>query len=217
MMIPLDSFRDESSRLILAIIRWLRTSPKQILVVIPESLRVLPEEPIMDLGTDPTSLEKAELRMTLADRAALVVLWLVFPVMWATLALLNAPKTVIVLVLVPLAVAGSALVWWLGGKFSLVSDASGFTKSFLFWKKRAAWEDVACFTFGRLAGTGVRSATPRFGLWDANGRLLLGFSRNYGSWAEWQRLVAYVHVQLRRVLSPEKLNKPWKSRPRRAP
>ena len=209
--IPLDSVREDSAKLVLAVIRWLRASEKPIAVIIPEDLRVLPRQSSAEL---PPDVRSAEVHPSFADRISGVVLWLMFPVLWTALALSRLPTAVIVVVCGLEAVAGSVLVWWLTGRFGVVADESGLTKCSLFWKRGIAWHDVANLTMGRYAGAGVQNTTPRFAVWDASGHLLFSFTRGYGSRADWEKLLAFAMAQLRRVLSPDTFNKPWKSRPR---
>ncbi len=211
--IPLDSTRDGSSKLVLAVIRWLRTSSKPVLVAIPRTLRMSPWTSDLLSDEEMRAIDRVEVRFSMADRFGLLFLALMLTAPWVALALRRAPIGWIVGATVLATIVVSALTWWAASTYRVFADREALGKECLWWRKRVRWEDVARFTFGSKAGSAIQDTTLRWTLRDAKGRILLCLTTENGTKKQWEAFARFMYSRLAKVLPAEELSKPWLARP----
>lgn len=213
LVIPLDSVYDESSKLILAIIRWLRESDKPILVIIPETLRASSVTPLTNAVMLNATVDKAEVRLSFADRIALIILLLFFTLLCTALALQKSEVEAVATGVTLAAVISSTIIWWITGAYFIAVDRTCIVESFLFWKKEVAWEDIVGYTVGNRAGAGIQNRTLRHTLWGADSQILMTISLLCGTKADIEHFLQFMFAQLVNTLPMDELNKPWKAQP----
>ncbi len=214
-VIPSGVEHEETGKLILAIVRWLRSAAHPIPVTIPPSLRSYPcasPEEASEIAAD-----TAKLRTSLGERivsAALPIMLLVVPALGASFD--GSMNRVIGMAIAGGGVVLAAAIWWLANSYSMIADSDGLTKTFLWWKRRLLWIDVSDYTQSRPMGSrsrDVRAYGTVQTFRTADGRIAMRFSLDVGSGKDRERLMRFIHGRLAEHLPPEKLNKPWKSRP----
>lgn len=214
LVVPLDSIHDESSKLVLGIIRWLRTAPKPVLVVIPQVLRTPFDGEVIRASEEPTAAaDRAEIHLGLAERIMVLALALMFGVPVVGLISEKSPAAHVVAESILALALLLALTWWLTGSFAMTADTTGFAKSFLWWRKRVEWSEVANYTVGNRAGSGAQNTSMRCTLWSSGGRRLVQISPQCGPRAEWEAFMGFVFALLSEVMPKERFVKSWKARP----
>ena len=204
--IPYVVGAEESEKMILGLIRQLRTASTPTAVSIPDTLRTGP----MELANiiDPSGQEAGpvELKQTHPERVAAGVL------------------AALVLGLIPLFVyertdsAGLALAivaasWLIGflmaSTYRYQANDEGVTKRLLWWKRTMRWTDVADFEFRKSSG---RSKTPKWVLRDADGAKLIDITLDLGPKSDKLAVESLVWTNLALTLPAEKLQRPWLAR-----
>lgn len=211
-VVPIDTVFDESSKLALAIIRWLREAPKPVPISIPAVLRSRPYD---DLGPEDTEQdeEAVELRHGLAEKIAISLLASTFTCTASALALENYSTLHILVGVVLIAAASIGLLWWLLASYRMTADQEGIAKRFMWWSERAKWTDVASYTIGNLAGQGGYYSQIRRVLRDTEGRVLTSIPSQIGPKPQWRRFLRFVYARLAENVPADGFHKPWKSRP----
>lgn len=214
-IIPIDTIYDESSKLALAVIRWLRTAPKPLMVTIPDLLRSSYDSELVIPNDEDVAMEKVAIRMTLADKIASAFLAFMFSacIVIVIIGKSSTPSALTIITSAAIVFLISALTWWGVGSFVMTADRQGFTKRIFWWKKRVHWNEVADFTGGTRAGSGAQALVIHRFLKSKDGRVLANISPQCGSIGDWERFIQFVYARLKEALPPEKLNKPWKAKP----
>lgn len=198
--VPLVSGDEASGKLILALIRRLRTIGSPQALAIPGQLRASAHP------APESEQQSAELRMAT----------------WETLI---SPIVVIIpslMVFIPLEgkpvlqmVAGAILfgIYCLSVRaadtYAVRADDVGVTKRFLWWAKSARWEDVASV----VACPRAESASIRRTLKGADGKTLIDAGAGVGSKRDKEQFITFVDAKLTEVLPDSGTNARWLARP----
>ncbi|MCX6345355.1 MAG: hypothetical protein NT018_09830 [Armatimonadetes bacterium] len=196
--IPWDKKSDDSSKLMLALIRRLRSAGVPQAVYIPDALRYFAKPAASSANTD------AELRMSKPE--VRFIRWGIaaFGFMLLTAAMCGVRKEPVMC-----GVVGIFTVAWLAfsGKicdsYYLKIDSESLTKGFLGFKTIVKWQDVA-------------NAQPRishggFYLKNAKGKTIFEISGGWGYPADRDKFNAALHARL--DYTNENEEKPWLARP----
>lgn len=203
--IPYRPSDEGSARLVLAVIRRLRTASVPQALFIPDELHAAPDTLAGDeaLRTGPVVL-----RLTWAERIGAA-----FPgvpiVMLASLFFVDKPDPNPWHIVIPTAVAyGVGLL--LSGSYRVSADDQGISKRFLFWSKSVLWENVVGYSVFEMRPASVREQRLLIG---KDGRMLMSIAPGVRPQSDRRRFLAYVHARLAEVLPDDVLNPPWKARP----
>lgn len=198
---------EESSKLILVVIRRLRTAGTPQALVIPDPLRSDPNGCSFP-EVSPTD-GPAELRLSLFERLGFAFMSGLLAGMPISLLFVDKPNPNPWQIIVP-CIAAFVLGSILSGSYRMSADADGVSKRFMFWTKSVSWREVAGYSYIKLRAT---STITQHLLRDERGRILINIAPGVGSKCDQQRFLAYVHARLGEVLPADALNPPWKARP----
>lgn len=204
-LVPIDLRDDESCLLILAIIRRLRSVSTPIRLCIPVNLRAVAATGVL---TNQKVSDDSELGLSTFER-------LMFSFMVGLVGLIvfaqgtrqpNPPAWQMV------SVAGviAAVCWLVGGTYILRVDPVGVSKRFLWWRTDVPWNAVTGLSvIQRVVGDRLPTRLLR----DTSGNLLMRIAPNMGMRRDQERFDQVLNVYLSRILPPDQLDKPWKSKP----
>ena len=213
LLIPLDSIYDKSSMMVLGIIRWLRTADNPIAISIPDILRSTNNYNIQTTDTDTVlAMDCVDVRISTGEKLGLMGMGLMITIPMVSLILEKQPTRSIVITDFIIATIICALIWWATGIVAISANSEGVIKTSLWRKQLVRWTDIADFTFGFRAGSGIQYQSLRYILWASDGRPLLSIYRLWGSKNDWERFFFVFHIGLAKVLPKVSLDKPWKSR-----
>lgn len=202
--IPYWASDDDSGKLVLAVIRRLRTAGVPQALIIPELLRAQ-AGPARIRHSIP---ESAEIRLTIRERMLIMLL----PAFVAlAVGLGGGPQGFRPTLLSVSFAAGVLAVSWLAsGTYALRADPEGVRKKFLGLSRLIRWDDIARYEIGSIFKHGVRHR--RF-LKDSNGKVLTELWTSFGSLEMRERFWSILEARLSQSWRQTEPAAPWKARP----
>ncbi len=203
--VPYVPFSEDSYKLILAVIRRLRTAGNPQVLTIPSILRSISsadvQSPALPAG------ERVTLRFMVAEKLAIAFLPTMigfFLAVW----LVDQRHAGLIAAVPPALLL--AIGWLVTGTYAIEADSSGIRKRFMFWTKTVAWQDVAGYEVhgSRHAVSMIKRLVK-----GRDGKTLIDITPDAGRKQDQQVFQAYVHARLAEVLPPDALDPPWKARP----
>ncbi len=203
---------EDSGRLILAIIRRLRTAGMPQALSIPEELRAqVGPARIEPQASDSISFhgEPVEVRLTIRERVLIMLLPLLMSI---GIFLGNTPEGGMrsPYVSVPIAIGLLALVWLVSGTYVLRADSDGIQKRFLGLGRLIRWDDIAEYSICPVFEKAVRNHRV---VKDSNGKVLMEFGVSFGDRKARDRFWAILDSRLTQSWVSAKPAEPWKARP----
>ena len=206
-LLPYYSADDDAARLMLAVIRRLRTAGCPQAITIPDHLcRPVSAGSAHSVHHVVSSTEKAELRLALWERlvTAALVLLLSAP------ALIPCEGRPHLMAAVGLGLAAlCTLVVFAAGAYVMRADHAGVTKRFLWWHKHVTWQQVAKYEVIPRRAPGL----PKRLLRDANGKVLMDVSAGVGTKQDQKQFSAFIEAMTAEALGDAGAHKLWLARP----
>lgn len=209
--IPHRTSDGESGRLVLAIIRRLRTAGVPQALTIPEELRA--QAGPARLGSqavDSIALlsEPAEVRLTLRERLLIMML----PGFVAIAFMIgNGPEgTRSPTVSVPIALGILIAAWLASGTYAVIADSDGIRKRFMGFGTLVRWDDIAEYSICPVFKRAVKNHRV---LKNSNGKVLTELSLGFGPREARDRFWGVLDAKLSQSWVSTRPEEPWKARP----
>lgn len=205
--VPCIVGKEDSERLVLGIIRRLRTAGTPQAIIIPDNLRTLaPVAPRDAHG----SLQPVELRVSAYDTLGVFVVvgFFYLPASMAVLQGVHARWLAAAALAVGAVVVG-LFTRCAARSYSLRADDEGITRAFLGSRRLVRWEEVAACKPSSVPKERMRG---RKVLKNAKGRTLTDFPPGFGTARDRAAFTAFVEAKLSQIL-PNETAKPWLARP----
>ncbi len=207
LLIPSRLGTEDSERLILGIIRELRTAGKPQATVIPDVLRATASAAAKDTTGH---LDPIETRTSRSDRVALVAMAVIFgaPMCAASVQHVFPGWLVAICTVVGAAIIG-LIVWRICASYRLQANDDGISKTFLGKTNTIRWQDIAAI---RTPASEAERLQGRRLLVNAKGKSLMSIPPSVGTAADRTAFTAYIEAKLSQTL-PTQPTKPYLARP----
>lgn len=207
LLIPNRLGTESSERLILGIIRKLRTAGKPQAVVIPEALRFTASAAAKDIAGH---LEPVEVQLSRSDKIALTSIVDIYVTAICGVSAARAlPGWPAGACTVLAAIVVGFITWKICASYSVRTDDDGISKTFLGRKTILGWDRISAITMPKQEGERLKGHRI---LIDARGKSLMSIPPGVGTAADRAAFVAYVEAKLGQTL-PAQSAKPYLARP----
>ncbi|MHB1000633.1 MAG: hypothetical protein ACYC27_15440 [Armatimonadota bacterium] len=206
-LIPRIDDDEESSKLILAIIRRLRTAGIPQALVIPAILRNQKVSPASDRISDTARMNGfVELRFLWWER---LICGIPFAILiGGPVAIFLARGSDFTLQSLAVLVISYIAGFLITGAYSMKANDSGISKKLLLWSKTVRWSDVnsLMITESRQNQNVIRRI-----LKGQDDQVLMSITMEFGGKQNYEDFIAFMNAKLAERLPADKINVPWKA------